>query len=176
MNINRRTWVALATGLVASAGAGPALAAGRSIKVSLWDTGAMAMQGPGAGPMMGMGTHGGGPMGAPGRRMHMAHMGVKLSSNTVPAGMVTFDVRNDSKVLVHEMVISPIKDTRTPLPYDKAQNKVDEDAAGHMGEVAELEPGKSGGLTLELKRGRYILYCNVVGHYAQGMWTVLTVT
>jgi uncharacterized cupredoxin-like copper-binding protein len=108
--------------------------------------------------------------------MHMAHMGIKLSSHTVRAGKVSFEVRNDSKALVHEMVISPIKDTRTPLPYDQAQNKVDEDAAGHLGEVAELEPGKSGSLTLDLKRGRYVLYCNVVGHYALGMWTVLTVT
>lgn len=176
MHITRRTWVALATGLVASVGSGTALAAGRTIKVSLWDTGPMAMQGLGQGPMMGMGMHGGGAMGAPGQRMPMAPMGIKLSSSTVPAGMVSFEVRNDSRTLVHEMVVAPIKDTRTPLPYKQDENKVDEDAAGHLGEVAELEPGKSGGLKLNLKRGRYILYCNVPGHYALGMWAVLTVT
>jgi uncharacterized cupredoxin-like copper-binding protein len=26
-----------------------------------------------------------------------------------------------------------------------------------------------------LKPGRYILYCNIPGHYALGMWTLLTV-
>lgn len=176
MNITRRIWVAVAAGLAAGMGSGTAWAASRTIKVSLWDTGAMAMQGFGQGPMRSMGMHGGMPVGAPGQRMPMAHVGIKLSSRTVPAGMVTFDVRNDSKALVHEMVISPIKNTRTPLPYNQAEKKVDEDAAGHLGEVAELEPGTSGGLTLNLKRGRYIVYCNVAGHYALGMWTVLTVT
>jgi uncharacterized cupredoxin-like copper-binding protein len=130
----------------------------------------------GMGIGMGMGMQGGTPMGAPGQRMPMAHMGIKVSSRTVPAGLVRFDVRNDSKVMEHEMVVAPIKDTKTPLPYNQAENKVDEDAAGNLGEVAELEPGKSGGLKLNLKRGRYILYCNVAGHYALGMWTVLTVT
>ena len=40
-------------------------------------------------------------MRAPGQRMPMAPMGIKLSSHTVPAGMVSFDVRNDSELLVH---------------------------------------------------------------------------
>jgi uncharacterized cupredoxin-like copper-binding protein len=106
----------------------------------------------------------------------MAHMGIKLSAHTVVAGAVSFNVRNDSKVLAHEMVVSRIKNAKTPLPYKQAENKVDEDAAGALGEVAELEPGKSGSLKLNLKRGQYILYCNVVGHYAHGMWAILTVT
>jgi len=169
MSITRREWIALASGLAASLGAGAAFAANRVIKVSLWDTGAMSMSmPPRQGSMMGMG--------AGGQKMPMAHMGIKVSSVTVPAGVVSFDVRNDSTVMVHEMVISPIKDGKTPLPYNQATNKVDEDAAGHLGEVADLEPGKSGALKLTLKRGRYILYCNVAGHYALGMWTLLTVT
>ena len=35
-------------------------------------------------------------MRSPGQRMPMAHIGIKLSSHTVPAGRVSFDVRNDS--------------------------------------------------------------------------------
>ena len=38
----------------------------------------------------------------------------------------------------------------TPLPFVAADNRVDEDAAGHLGEVSELDPGKSGALTLTL--------------------------
>jgi uncharacterized cupredoxin-like copper-binding protein len=168
MSITRREWIALASGLAASLGAGAAFAASRVIKVSLWDTGATSMSMQGQGSMMGMG--------AGGQKMPMAHMGIKVSSATVAAGVVSFDVRNDSTVMVHEMVISPIKDSKTPLPYNQSTNKVDEDAAGHLGEVADLAPGKSGALKLTLKRGRYILYCNVAGHYALGMWTLLTVT
>jgi uncharacterized cupredoxin-like copper-binding protein len=27
-----------------------------------------------------------------------------------------------------------------------------------------------------MQPGTYILYCNIAGHYAMGMWTLLTVT
>ena len=45
----------------------------------------------------------------------------------------------------------------------------------HLGEVADLEPGKKGKLTLTLTPGRYIVCCNIAGHDALGMWTLLTV-
>jgi len=71
--------------------------------------------------------------------------------------------------------VSPIVDTHTPLPYLPDELRVDEDAATHLGEVSELDPGQSGALTLTLKPGSYILYCNIPGHYVMGMWTVLQV-
>lgn len=152
--------------------AGQASAAGTVIKVSLWDKGAMALNMVGKGPMMGM------AMGSPGSTMHdgpMGPMGITVSTHNAKAGPVTFAVTNASKQLVHEMVLSPVKDDKTPLPYDKAGQKVDEDAAGHLGEVAELEPGKAGALTVDMKPGKYILYCNIPDHYILGMWTLITV-
>lgn len=143
-------------------------AAGTVVKVSLWDKGAMSMQMLSKGPKMGM------AMGK-GTGMPDGPMGIKLSTSNVPAGVVTFEVTNDAKEMVHEMVVAPVKNEKKPLPYMKKEMKVDEDAAGHLGEVAELEPGKSGALTITLKPGRYILYCNIPGHYTLGMWTLLTV-
>ena len=169
MNLTRRNWLAVTSGFVATMSAGRVFARSGVIKVSLWDKGANSMSMLGQGEMMGMG------MGKIGNNMPMAPMGIRVSSRTVAAGEVTFEVTNASKQMVHEMVISPVKDMNTPLPYDKAGNKVDEDTAGHLGEVAELEPGKKGALKLTLKPGRYILYCNVPGHYALGMWALLTV-
>lgn len=169
MKLTRRKWFAMASGFIATVSAGHALARSSVIKVSLWDKGAMSMNMLGHGQMMGMG------MGQPGTLMPMGPMGLTLSTHTVKAGAVTFDVTNTSKEMVHEMVVSPIKDSNQPLPYIEAANKVDEDAAGHLGEVAELEPGKKGALTITLKPGRYILYCNIPGHYALGMWTLVTV-
>jgi len=169
MNITRRHCLAWASGLASGLGASSVFAAKSVIKVSLWDRGSMPMNLQGSGAMMGMG------MGAGGHAMPMAHMGIKVSSNSVPAGVVSFEVHNASTSMVHEMVVAPIKNSQTPLPYNQATAKVDEDAAGHLGEVAELEPGKSGALTLTMKPGRYILYCNVAGHYALGMWTLVTV-
>lgn len=169
MHLTRRKCFALVAGLLAAASGGPALARTAVIKVSLWDKGAMSMNMLGQGPAMGMG------MGKSGTRMPMGPMGITASTRTVKAGEVSFEVSNTSKAMVHEMVISPVKDANTPLPYIEADNKVDEDAAGHLGEVAELEPGQKGALTLTLKPGQYILYCNIPGHYALGMWTLVTV-
>ena len=115
-------------------------------------------------------------MGMMGADMSMAMMGVKVDQMTLAAGEVTFAVTNDSKDFVHEMVISPITDATKPLPYLTDGEKVDEDAAGHLGEVAELDPGAKGALTITLTPGTYILYCNIPGHYISGMWTTITVT
>jgi uncharacterized cupredoxin-like copper-binding protein len=73
------------------------------------------------------------------------------------------------------MLVSPVKDENTVLPFVENENRVDEEASGDLGEVSELEPGKSGSLTLDLKPGNYILFCNVPGHYMAGMWTALKV-
>jgi uncharacterized cupredoxin-like copper-binding protein len=44
-----------------------------------------------------------------------------------------------------------------------------------LGEVPELDPGKSGRLALRLSRGKYLLLCNVPGHFQLGMHKVLVV-
>jgi len=173
MKLSRRNCLSLVAAGLVLACASSAFAASKTVRVSLWDKGAHTMNMLGDGGFVGMGMG----MGAAhmGIGPHRGPMGITVSASTVPAGDVTFAVSNASRVMVHEMVISPIKDGKTPLPYDKAGMKVDEDAAGHLGEVADLEPGKKGSLTLNMKPGQYILYCNVAGHYALGMWTLLTV-
>ena len=104
-----------------------------------------------------------------------AVMSIKTDVFAVPAGLVTFKATNASNHMVHEMLLAPISSMSKPLPYNDADNRVDEEAAGDIGEVAELEPGKSGSLTVELKPGLYILLCNIPGHYAAGMWKVIAV-
>ena len=101
---------------------------------------------------------------------------VKATPDTVKAGAVTFMVKNDSKETVHYMLVIYLADPSKPLPYLTDQQKVDEDKAGVMGEVSELDPGKSGSLTVTLKPGKYLLTCNVPGHYDAGMWTTFEVT
>lgn len=103
-------------------------------------------------------------------------MGIKLDVATVAAGKVTFDVINDSKDIIHEMILSPVPEGATELSYLVDENRVDEEKADHLGEVAELDPGKGGSLTIDLKPGTYIVYCNIPAHFVDGMWTMLTVT
>jgi uncharacterized cupredoxin-like copper-binding protein len=167
MNFTRRTAVALLGCAAIGFTASPALASDSVIQVSLWDKGVTSMSMMDKVQPMGMAMME--------SNMSMVTMGITTDLMKVPAGMVTFEVTNDSKVMIHEMVLAPVADTSTPLPYNKNEMKVDEDAAGHLGEVAELEIGQTGALSMTLKPGTYILYCNIPGHYAMGMWTLLTV-
>ncbi len=138
--------------------------AASTVKVDLWDKGAdMAM-----------------PTdllyGTPGLDLSKATMGIKLDRPSAPAGDVTFEVINSSKDQIHEMIVMQLADPSKPLPYIENENRVDEDKAGDKGEVSELDPGQSGSLTVNLAPGKYLLICNVPGHYAAGMWTEFEVT
>lgn len=130
------------------------------VKVSLTDKGA-AMEMP---KDLGM---------AMGADMSKATMAVVVDKTKVKAGEVTFQVTNNSKDLIHEMLVAPA-DPAKPLPFVEKDFRVDEEAAKDMGEVSELDPGKSGALTITLAPGTYILFCNVAGHYMSGMWTLIT--
>ncbi|WP_292147035.1 plastocyanin/azurin family copper-binding protein [Mesorhizobium sp.] len=114
-------------------------------------------------------------MGMP-ANMSMAMMKIQVDKQVVPAGKVTFEVTNTSKAAVHEMIVVPVTDPKkTTLPYISKENRVDEDAAGHLGEVSELDPGKSGSLTLDLKPGFYAVFCNIPDHFMNGMWATIKV-
>lgn len=109
-----------------------------------------------------------------GADMSKATMNVVADKTQVKAGDVTFNVTNNSKDLIHEMLVAPA-DPAKPLPFVDKDFRVDEEAAKDLGEVSELDPGKSGSLTITLAPGTYILFCNVAGHYMSGMWTLITV-
>lgn len=137
--------------------------AGSVIDVSLWDKGSDATMA----TDLAYGSHG---------DMSKQTMGIDVTPVRIQAGHVTFEVTNNSKDSIHEMVVSPLNAGEKALPYINDENRVDEDKAGHLGEVSELDPGKAGELGIDLKPGKYILYCNIPGHFAGGMWTVLKVT
>lgn len=136
-----------------------------TVNITLWDKGPDSATPDDAHPM-GMGAK---------ADMAMAMLGVKADVTTVPAGKVTFVVTNGSKDIVHEMIVSPAPADGKLMPYMADMLKVDEDGAGHLGEVSELEPGKGGALTLDLKPGKYVLFCNIPAHFMNGMWTEITV-
>jgi uncharacterized cupredoxin-like copper-binding protein len=159
----RYTYAMAALMLSVSAFVAPARA-DATITVKLADKGGMMDMSKAMG--MGMGMHG---------NMQMAMMSIEVDQVSVPAGKVTFNVTNVSKETIHEMLISPISGLDVTLPFSAAENRVDEEASGDLGEVSELEPGKSGSLTLELKPGLYVLYCNIPGHFDVGMWKTIEV-
>jgi uncharacterized cupredoxin-like copper-binding protein len=155
---------ALFIGVAITVGFSLPVFADSTIKVSFWDKGGMMDMRKNM--HMGMGIHG---------KMHMAPMGIKIDVDAVPAGKVTFDVTNVSSETIHEMIIAPVANVDVVLPYNANENRVDEEASGDLGEVSELDPGKTGSLALDLKPGLYVLYCNLPGHFMAGMWTTLSV-
>jgi uncharacterized cupredoxin-like copper-binding protein len=107
--------------------------------------------------------------------MKAAIMGIGINPKSVRAGKVKFNVTNSSNATVHEMLVAPIADENAIMTFIANENRVDEDASNDLGEVSELDAGKSGSLIVDMKPGKYLLFCNVPGHYMAGMWTVLEV-
>lgn len=99
---------------------------------------------------------------------------VKLSQTSIPAGKVTFALKNSGK-LMHELVI-----LKTDLAPDKIPTRP-EDATkvqelGSVGEIADVEAGKTKEDAFDLTPGNYVLICNEESHYGSGMHIPFTVT
>lgn len=113
---------------------------------------------------------------AMGGDMAMAKMAVNANPRSVRRGPVTFKVTNLAGRIIHEVIVARLANGEQKLPYDETTQLVDESALQTFGAVKEIDPNKSAALTLELKPGKYLLYCNLPGHYMAGMWTVIDVT
>jgi uncharacterized cupredoxin-like copper-binding protein len=124
--------------------------------------------GMGGGGMMGTQAAGAvAPAGVHSVRVKLGEMWVRPQYTSVAAGKVTFLATNDGQV-THELMIE-----RTPLKMD-APGRPNEDAA--QGMIEDMAPGESGKMTVNLKPGSYVLFCNVTGHYAAGQHVRFTVT
>ncbi len=89
---------------------------------------------------------------------------------SVKAGSVTFKIKN-AGALDHTFAI-----VKTSLPAGKLPVKSDRVSLKPIKDVGPFKPGKGATLTLNLKPGKYVLYCNVKGHYSAGQRVAFTVT
>jgi uncharacterized cupredoxin-like copper-binding protein len=93
----------------------------------------------------------------------------------VPAGEVVFDVVNTGEE-VHEFVLIRSDMDIAALPPSKVKDEVDEAAIGEFIDgVEEVQPATGAEKRLTLTPGRYILLCNLTGHYKGGMVSTLQV-
>lgn len=92
------------------------------------------------------------------------------SAKSAKAGKLTFAVKNIGKV-DHELLVVKTKLAPNKLPVKKGVAVV----KGKVGEVKALKPGKSGKVTLTLAKGKYVLLCNLPGHYPAGQYTGFSV-
>jgi uncharacterized cupredoxin-like copper-binding protein len=103
----------------------------------------------------------------------LTEMKIAVDRNSIPAGPVTFVVKNNGTV-VHELVVIQTDVAQDKLPADAAQaGKVVE--TGNLGETGDVNAGESKTFTVTLPAGHYVLMCNQVAHYAGGMHMAFTV-
>jgi uncharacterized cupredoxin-like copper-binding protein len=94
--------------------------------------------------------------------------------SVLDSGTVTLRVHNDGPDQ-HELIVVP--GTLASLPLRSDGLTVDEEAveASEPGSLEPGEPGSTRDLTLQLKPGRYVFFCNMEGHFMAGMHTEVEV-
>lgn len=87
---------------------------------------------------------------------------------TVRAGRVSFVVRNEG-TMDHEFLVlrSDRHHHSLPVRGGKAVEK------GRLGEIPKIPAGTSKRITLKVPRGRYVMLCNMLGHYQAGQYAAL---
>ena len=93
------------------------------------------------------------------------------------AGPVTITAPNIGKI-PHELVLARTNAAPSALPTlpDGSVNEATLESQDRApGEISETEAGKSGKVTINLPAGNYVMYCNIPGHYAAGMYGSLVV-
>jgi uncharacterized cupredoxin-like copper-binding protein len=100
---------------------------------------------------------------------------IALASASVTPGQTTIAADNQGPS-THELVLLKTDDAPGSLPVDSYGN-VNEDASSvtHLGEVEDVTPGSSKEFGLNLEPGKYVLICNLPGHYKLGMYAGFTV-
>jgi uncharacterized cupredoxin-like copper-binding protein len=82
-------------------------------------------------------------------------------------GEVALTVRNRGTV-VHEFILlrTPVKAASLKPRSDEPEKVVE---PGFVAELEDVEPGDRVTLVMPLKKGHYVLLCNIDGHHAGGM-------
>ena len=93
-----------------------------------------------------------------------------VSPASAPAGRIAFTLVNRGDMR-HEAVI-----IRTTTRYDRlpVKNSVASEK-GRVGAITKVAGGTRKRLTLTLPAGRYVIICNIPGHYQAGMRAPFTV-
>jgi uncharacterized cupredoxin-like copper-binding protein len=134
---------------------------------------ALLLPGSGSGNAAGSSAAGGATIRVTERDFHIA-----TSSASARAGTVTVRIHNAGPDQ-HELIILPLHRGESPggLPLRSDGFTVDEEALQNQepGSITPQQPGGTEALTVHLTPGRYVLFCNMEGHYLAGMHQLLVV-
>ena len=97
---------------------------------------------------------------------------LKAGPVSAKAGEVALVVRNRGKI-THEFIL-----LRTPIKAAKLKPRAEEPdkvvEPGFVLELEDVEPGHRVTIVMPMKKGHYVLLCNIEGHYGNGMRADLT--
>jgi uncharacterized cupredoxin-like copper-binding protein len=100
----------------------------------------------------------------------MHDFAIAVSRRSVPAGPVVLRVTNDGPS-THEINVDRTGYAAAKFPLKRDGLTVEEDAKGlrRIDSIEQLNLHQTRDLALDLKPGRYVLWCNLEGHYLGGM-------
>lgn len=107
--------------------------------------------------------------------VELAEFTIAPDVSSVSAGDIEFVATNSGEI-EHELVI--LKTDLAPDALPVAGGRVTESAAGidEIGEIETFPAGTTESGTFTLAAGKYVLICNIAGHYEGGMTAAFTVT
>ena len=101
---------------------------------------------------------------------------VVTSRKTVPAGTVDFHITNHGPS-THEINVDRTRYSTGYIPRQRDGLTADESAAGlrRIDSIEQLNLHDDQDLIVRLRPGRYVLWCNLEGHYLGGMHETIDV-
>ena len=102
----------------------------------------------------------------------LTDMKISVDKSNVSAGKVTFVVKN-SGLIVHELVVLKTDVAQDKLTAGDEAGKMNE--TGNVGETGDIVAGGSNTFSVVLPAGHYVLICNEIDHYMDGMHMTFTV-
>jgi uncharacterized cupredoxin-like copper-binding protein len=123
-------------------------------------------------------TTAGGATGGKSLEIKMDDFFFQPKNATATAGATVIEAANVGAA-EHELVLFKTNMDPAKLPTE-ANGGVNEEKleqiAEEGGEIPDVEAGETESGDFELTPGKYVMFCNLPGHYAQGMYGTLTVT
>ena len=107
----------------------------------------------------------------PGLYLDLSDFKIVTDHPTVTAGHLVFGIRNHA-AMAHEVKVLKTDLDADKLPIDGSAKAIE---AGKVGELMNIGAGASRKLVLDLTPGRYVIVCNIAGHYQLGMRVALEV-
>ena len=100
---------------------------------------------------------------------------INVSTQHLAPGRVTFRVTNHGPD-DHELIVIRERGTQLPLRTDGITVNEEQLTPETVGALEPGAPGAVRNLTVRLKKGRYVLLCNMSGHFMGGMHAVVVVS